>query len=55
MATTTGKKTAGKRKKKIDASKVRMRDLDAKKGKIVGGGMMGGGAMGFSATVIKKG
>jgi hypothetical protein len=53
MATPKGKK-AGAKRKRIDASKVRMRDLDAKKGKVVGGGL-GGGMMGFSATVIKKG
>ena len=52
MAAKKGKKTAGKRKKSIDASKVRLRDLDAKKGKIVGGGLMGG--TGFQAVIIKK-
>ncbi|HEY7675858.1 MAG TPA: hypothetical protein VIG69_02210 [Candidatus Methylomirabilis sp.] len=52
MARTKGKKPAGKRSKKIDVSKVRIRDLGAKRGKIAGGGL--GGFGGFSGGSIKK-
>ena len=57
MARAKGKKTTGKRKKRIDGSKVRLRDLDAKKGKVGGGGFAGGlgGFGGFAGGGIKKG
>jgi hypothetical protein len=51
MATTKKKKSPGK--KKIRASKVRLRDLDARTGKVAGGGQMGGGFSGGFSGVIK--
>jgi hypothetical protein len=51
MATTKKKKSPSK--KKINASKVRLRDLDAKKGKVSGGGFGGYGGGGFSGVVKK--
>jgi hypothetical protein len=39
-------KPRSKAKKKIDASKVRVRDLDASKSRILGGGFGGGGFSG---------
>jgi hypothetical protein len=53
MARTKGKKGAGKRKQKLDGSKIRLRDLDAKKGRVRGGGF--GGFGGFAGGTIKKG
>jgi len=47
MPKTKGK-TTRKRGKKIDAAKVRVRDLAPKRGKVVGGGVMGGSG-GFAA------
>jgi len=44
-------RAAGKRKK-IDASKVRVRDLDPKKGKVAGGGF--GGFQGGLTGITKK-
>ena len=49
MATTKKKKSPGK--KKIRASKVRLRDLDARKGKVAGGGQMGYSGGGFSGVI----
>jgi hypothetical protein len=49
MATTKKKKSPGK--KKVNPSKVRLRDLDARKGKVAGGGQMGGGFSGFSGVI----
>ena len=49
MATPKKKKSQGK--KKIRASKVRLRDLDARKGKVAGGGQMGYGTGGFSGVI----
>lgn len=48
MATTKRKKSTGK--KRVKPSKVRLRDLDAKKGRVAGGGLGGGGFSG----VVKK-
>ena len=51
MATTKKKKSPGK--KKVNPSKVRLRDLDARKGKVAGGGFGGGLSGGGFSGVIK--
>jgi len=52
MAATRKTKTSGR--KRIKASRVRLRDLDARKGKTTGGGMMGGMSGGGFSGVLKK-
>jgi hypothetical protein len=49
----TKRKRAPAKKKKVAASRVRIRDLDARKGKIAGGGQFGYSGGGFSG-VMKK-
>jgi hypothetical protein len=50
----TKRKKAPAKKKKVTTSRVRIRDLDARKGKIAGGGQMGGFSSGGFSGVVKK-
>lgn len=54
MATTKRKKPSGKSQKKIDGSKVQVKDLEAGKRRITGGGQIGGFSGSGFAGVVKK-